>query len=222
MAKEKREKKDNNLIIILLSSVLRGILRLYVYVAYRPKVIYENKETKKFIRHNPVIFIPNHVSAQDGPVCYFLFPNSALMVAKDWYEKKWIRFAVYSRPAISLDRHNLDTSWIKEAVAMIKSGKNVFIFPEGHTNKTGEIDDFKAGFAMLSVMTGAPVVPMFINGEYNTVIGKRLKIYVGDLRKLSSEGKGMNSNYLNGECDRFKNIVEGMKNKYQNNMKSQR
>ena len=215
MAKDKREKKDNNLIIILLSGILRGILRLYVYVAYRPKVIYENKETKKFIRHNPVIFIPNHVSAQDGPVCYFLFPNSALMVAKDWYEKKWIRFAVYSRPAISLDRRNLDTSWIKEAVAMIKSGKNVFIFPEGHTNKTGEIDDFKAGFAMLSVMTGVPVVPMFINGEYNTVIGKRLKIYVGDPRELSPEGKGMNSVYLNGECERFKNIVISMKNKYE-------
>ena len=129
MAKDKKIKKDNNPMIVLLSGILRGILRLYVYVAYRPKVIYENKETKKYIIRNPVIFIPNHVSAQDGPVCYFLFPNSALMVAKDWYEKKWIRFATYSRPAIPLDRHNLDTAWLRDAVAMIKSGKNVFIFP---------------------------------------------------------------------------------------------
>ena len=215
MAKDKKAKKDNNLIIILLSSILRGILRLYVYVAYRPKIIYENKETRKYIRRNPVMFIPNHVSAQDGPVCYFLFSNSALMVAKAWYEKKWIRFATYSRPAIPLDRHNLDTAWLRDAVTMIKSGKNVFIFPEGHTNKTDEIDDFKAGFAMLSVMTGAPVVPMFINGEYNAVIGKRLKIYVDELRELSSEGKGMNSVYLNGECERFKDIVVAMKRRYE-------
>lgn len=209
-----KDKKDNNLIIILFSSVLRGILRLYVYLAYRPRIIYENKETKKYIKKNPVIFIPNHVSAQDGPVCYFLFPNSALMVAKDWYERKWIRFATYSRPAIPLDRHNLDTAWLRDAVAMIKSGKNVFIFPEGHTNKTGEIDDFKAGFAMLSVMTGALVVPIYINGEYNALIGKRLRIYVGEPRELSSEGKGMNSAYLNRECERFKNIVVAMKRRY--------
>lgn len=215
MAKDKKIKKDNNPMIVILSGILRGILRLYVYVAYRPKVIYENKETKKYIKRNPVIFIPNHVSAQDGPVCYFLFPNSALMVAKDWYEKKWIRFATYSRPAIPLDRHNLDTAWLRDAVAMIKAGKNVFIFPEGHTNKTGEIDEFKAGFAMLSVMTGAPVVPMYINGEYNPVIGKRLRIYVGEPKELSLEGKGMNSVYLNGECERFKNIVISMKNKYE-------
>ncbi|MBE5932412.1 MAG: 1-acyl-sn-glycerol-3-phosphate acyltransferase [Lachnospiraceae bacterium] len=200
--------------MIFLSGVLRGILRIYVYIAYRPKIIYESRETRKYIKHNPVIFIPNHVSAQDGPVCYFLFPNSALMVAKDWYEKKWIRFAIYSRPAISLDRHNLDTAWIKDAVAMIKDGKNVFIFPEGHTNKTGEIADFKAGFAMLSVMTKAPVVPLYINGEYNVLLGKRLRIYVGEPRDLSSEGKGMNSVYLNGECERFRNIVVAMKNKY--------
>lgn len=205
--------KDNNPILKLLSSIVRGILRLYVYVAYRPKIIYENQDTKKYIRENPVVFVPNHVSAQDGPVCYFLFPNSALMVARDWYERKWIRFAIYSKPAIPLDRHNLDTSWLRDAVAMIKKGKNVFIFPEGYTNKTDEIADFKAGFAMLSVMTGAPVVPMYINGEYNSIFGKRLKIYVGDACELSSEGKGMNSLYLNDECERFKNIVVAMKRK---------
>lgn len=210
-----KEKKDNNLMIIILSSILRGILRLYVYVAYRPKIVYENPDTKKYIRQNPVVFIPNHVSAQDGPICYFLFPNSALMVAKDWFEKKWIRFATYSRPAIPLDRHNLDTAWLREAVNMIKSGKNVFIFPEGHTNKSGEIDDFKAGFAMLSVMTGTSVVPMYINGEYNTILGKRLMVYVGEPQSLSADGRGMNSVYLNSECQRFKDIVVAMKRKYE-------
>lgn len=207
--------KDNNILIKLTSGLLRGILRLYVYIAYRPKVVYEDKELKKKLKSQPVIFIPNHVSAQDGPICYFLFPNSALMVAKDWYEKKWIRFATYSKPAIPLDRHNLDTAWLRDAISMIKDGKNVFIFPEGHTNKTDDIDDFKAGFAMLSVMTGAPVVPMYINGEYNALFGKRLKIYVGESRELSAEDKGMNSAYLNGECERFKNIVVAMKRKYE-------
>ena len=206
--------KDKNIFIKLTSGLLRGILKLYVYVAYRPKIIYENKETKKYIRNNPVVFIPNHTSAQDGPVCYFLFPNSALMVAKDWYEKKWIRFAVYSKPAIPIDRNNLDTAWLRDAVCMIKSGKNAFIFPEGHTNKTEEIDEFKAGFAMLAVMTGVPVVPMYINGEYNALFGKRLRIYVGDVCQLSNEGKGLNSLYLNNECNRFRNIVKTMKEQY--------
>ncbi len=208
--------KDKNLVIKLTSGLVRGILKTYVYVAYRPKITYENKAVKKRIKKDPVIFIPNHVSAQDGPVCYFLFHNSALMIAKDWYEKKLIRFLVYSKPSIPIDRQNLDTAWLRDAASMIKSGKNVFIFPEGHTNRKDDIDDFKAGFAMLSVMTGAPVVPMYINGEYNALIGKRLRIYVGDICQLSDKGKGLNSIYLNEECNRFRKMVISMKEKYKN------
>ncbi len=207
--------EDKNPFLRLIAMLIRGILRLYDYICYRPKVVYTNKDVKKYIKENPVIFAPNHFSSVDGPTCYFLFPNSSLIVAKDWYERKWIRIAVYGKPVIPIDRQGLDTAWLRDAANMVKAGKHVFIFPEGHTSQYETIDEFKAGFVMLSVMTGAPVVPMYIDGSSTRSSRKKgIKIYVGDVCQLEKEGKGMNGEYLKKECDRFRNIVLDMQNKY--------
>lgn len=207
--------KDKNPFLKLVAMTIRGILRIYDYICYRPKVIYTNKDVKKYIKKNPVIFVPNHFSYRDGPTCYFLFKNSSLIVARDWYERKWIRLAVYGKPVIPIDRQGLDTAWLRDASDMYKAGKHIFIFPEGHTNSFKEIDEFKAGFVMLSVMTGAPIVPMYIDGSTEVFKGKRLKMYVGDVEELDSEGKGMNAQYLQKECKRFRQMVVDMREKYE-------
>lgn len=84
----------------------------------------------------------------------------------------------------------------------------MIIFPEGHTSKTGVMDEFKPGFAMLAVMSGAKIVPVYNNGEYHKLFGKRLKLYVGEPMELTKEGKGLNAEYLAGECKRFREIVK--------------
>ena len=206
--------RETNPLYGISAAIMRGILKLGVNFGYRPKIVYENKAVKKYIKKHPVIFTPNHGNYKDGPVIYFKFPRCALMIAKDWYEHKGIRWVTYSKDAIPLDRTGLDTGWLRSAVSMIKDGKNVLIFPEGHTTDDGEIDKFKAGFIMLSVMTGAPVVPMYIDGEFHPFLGKRLKIYVGDLENLTEEGKSLNSDYMEKECNRFRNILIEMKENY--------
>ena len=83
----------------------------------------------------------------------------------------------------------------------------MIIFPEGHTSKTGVMDEFKPGFAMLAVMSGAKIVPVYNDGEYHKLFGKRLKLYVGEPMELTKEGKGLNAEYLAGECARFREAV---------------
>ncbi len=205
--------KEGSFIYKISGAIMRGILWLGIHIGYRPKVIYENKKTKKLLKKQAVIFAPNHFDYKDGPVCYFLFKNSSIMIAKDWYENKAIRWVTYGKDAIPLDRYGLDTGWLRHAVKMVKDNKNVIIFPEGYTSDNKEIDKFKAGFAMLSVMTGAPIVPMYIDGEYNPFLGKRLRIYVGDIEYLSEENKGMSSEYLEKECQRIRDIVLGLQEK---------
>lgn len=84
----------------------------------------------------------------------------------------------------------------------------MIIFPEGHTSKTGVMDEFKPGFAMLAVMSGAKIVPVYNDGEYHKLFGKRLKLYVGEPMELTKEGNGLNAEYLAGECARFREAVE--------------
>ena len=46
------------------------------------------------------------------------------------------------------------------------------------------------------------------NREYHKLFGKRLKLYVGEPMELTKEGKGLNAEYLAGECARFREAVE--------------
>ena len=41
---------DKNPFLKLIAMTIRGILRIYDYICYRPKVIYTNKEVKKYIK----------------------------------------------------------------------------------------------------------------------------------------------------------------------------
>ena len=51
-------------------------------------------------------------------------------------------------------------------------------------------------------------VPVYNDGEYHKLFGKRLKLYVGEPMELTKEGKGLNAEYLAGECARFREAVE--------------
>lgn len=189
----------------------RGLMYTWLLGMFRPKIVYLGKGTKEKIAAQPVIYVSNHTCHNDGQMMLTLFRGSALLMAKDWMEKGIVKWVTTGTNCIPIDRFGLDTAWLREAVTSIKAGNDVIIFPEGHTSKTGEMDEFKSGFAMLSVMTGAPVVPVYIDGEYHKLFGKRLHVYVGKPMALSEEGKGMNAEYLTRESKRFRTIINKIK-----------
>ena len=67
---------------------------------------------------------------------------------------------------------------------VIDSGHLVMIFPEGHVQLTGEIDEYKSGAVMLSLLTKAPIVQVYIKRRekwwhrQKVMIGK--KVYLED------------------------------------------
>lgn len=194
----------------------RGLLYGYMYAAFRPKLIYMGRETKAQISQQPVIYAANHTCHNDGQMMLTLFRQSGLLMAKDWMEKKIIKWVVTGTNCIPIDRFGLDTAWLREAASCIKAGNDVVIFPEGHTSKNGVPDEFKSGFVMLSVMTGAPIVPVYIDGEYHNFIGKRLRIYIGKPVEITAEGKGLRADYLTAESERFRTMICKMKGAVKN------
>ena len=171
-------------------------------------ICYQSRKAKEEIEKGGVIFIGNHVGHNDGQMFYMLFKNSVLIIAKDWADKKILKWLTSGGKFISVDRFGTDITWIRGASEHLRAGDNMIIFPEGHTSKTGVMDEFKPGFAMLAVMSGAKIVPVYNDGEYHKLFGKRLKLYVGEPMELTKEGKGLNAEYLAGECARFREAVE--------------
>lgn len=55
-------------------------------------------------------------------------------------------------------------SCYENAVRLVRSGRDLCIFPEGTRSKDGGIGKFKTGSFRIAGVTGAPIVPLYLNG----------------------------------------------------------
>ncbi len=139
--------------------------KLLLFFTFLP-VTYQGFER---LPQGPVIFIANHQSVLD----IFLVENVIGSYPSYWVAKsELLDYPLLSQVAYrSLIPVPLKTSPIEEqksvvaqAIAKIKSGYSVVIFPEGGRFVDGFIHPFYSGFAAIAKETGAPVVPLFISG----------------------------------------------------------
>ena len=168
----------------ILQGLLRGIIQTAMYIAYRPKVEYENPEIMNTDR--PIVFICNHMSHYDGALIASVLHKKKpyFLIAKDWYEKKQFGIFLKRYGSVPVDREGMDTSWYDECRKLIEAGHSILIFPEGRTSK-GEMNEFQPGFAVLAEKTGALVVECAHSGEYKVIFGERKRVRVGDGYELT-------------------------------------
>ena len=187
----------------------RLLMKTFVYIAFRPKIRYVNSKRRKCDYGEPVIFIGNHTSHMDGVMSAMIFDRckAYILVAKDWYEKKKINWYLRNNLCIPMDRFNVDTMWLRLAKDAVKNGNSVIIYPEGKTGKEFEPDEFKSGFIMLAMLTGAKIVPFATGEDYHIIFGRRQRVLVGEPMELTAENKGMNPKYLEAESERFRQII---------------
>lgn len=193
-------------------------------VVFRPKIRYTNKEVLKEYRDKPAIFIVNHTTLYDGIVMFSVLNRykANILIAKDWYEKKAFKTILEGNRTIPLDRNGLDTNWVRASVKAVKKGESICIFPEGHRSKIDTLDTFKSGFTLLAQMTGIPVIPVYLSGEYSKFIGKRKQILFGEPMTLTPTTNGMAADYLEAESERFRQHMLGMERQSENVFVKQR
>lgn len=184
------------------------VLLSYYRTFYRPRIHYMEGAVNP--KEAPAaIYIANHTSLNDAMFLVGSMRNEAtILVARDWYEKKKFQWIMKQYECIACDRYGLDTAWLREAMATIKAGRSILIFPEGKTRKDGELNEFKSGFAMLAAMTGAPIICIGASGDYKFmhktwfVIDKEMKL---------DRSKGINTEYFKEVCDQLQARVKELK-----------
>ncbi len=122
------------------------------------------------IPEGSVVFVGNHQSYFDIPVMLGYFKKRFAFVAKvelkkipmlaQWMEIMQCTFLDRKNPRKSLEA-------MMEAINKVKNGYSLVIFPEGHRSKGGPVIDFKAGSFKLAFKSGAPIVPVSIDGTYH-------------------------------------------------------
>ncbi|MCI7125204.1 MAG: 1-acyl-sn-glycerol-3-phosphate acyltransferase [Agathobaculum sp.] len=123
------------------------------------------------------VVCPNHVQLSDPPLAAAALGHKVplrLMAKKELFEKKWLAWLIAALGAFPVDRGGADITAIKTALASVKEGKKLIIFPEG-TRSTGE-GEAKKGAAMLAVKSRAPILPMYISENKSFRCGVQIVI----------------------------------------------
>jgi 1-acyl-sn-glycerol-3-phosphate acyltransferase len=165
------------------SVITEGPIRLAARVITDPEVHGTDRLADlTSLKHPPaVIFAPNHHSHLDTGLMIRSVPTvwrRKLIVAAAadyFFDKRWkAAISALALNAIPIDREitgRKSSDLIRE---LIEEGYSLVIYPEGGRSPDGWGQDFKGGAAYLSARTGAPVVPVFIDGT-GAIFGKGMK-----------------------------------------------
>lgn len=138
----------------------------------------EVKGIENLPKDKAFIIAPNHQSYMDGVMVITDLPNKILdntyfYVKEDHVKSGLLKYLASHHNIILMERMNLKNSILKMG-EVLKSGKNLVIFPEGTRTKTGKINSFKKTFAILSEELDVPIVPVVIKGAYEAMPKGRL------------------------------------------------
>ena len=118
----------------------------------------------------PCVFVGNHRSYYDIPLVLTQLDKPHALVSKKEVAKiplvrGWMRLL----HCVFLDREDPRKAMeaLNEAIANVKKGYSVIIFPEGTRNKgeEGSLLEFKGGAFRIATKTGAPLVPLAIHNS---------------------------------------------------------
>jgi 1-acyl-sn-glycerol-3-phosphate acyltransferase len=119
----------------------------------------------------PLIIAANHLSYFD-PLCLGVFVDAAgrqvrFLTKSELFEKWWLGWVLRAAGQIPVYRETRDASKaLVAAVAAMREGAAVVIYPEGTTTRNPDYSPMRAksGVARLAALTDAPVVPVGIWG----------------------------------------------------------
>lgn len=159
----------------MLFRFVRKLVTGFIYCIFFVKV--HNRE--KFPLEGPVIVSFNHKSYWDIPLTDTVLPRPLCFMAKrDLFDIPLLGGIMKWSGAFPVSRGKGDVGAIKTAVSVLKQDKAMAIFPEGRRVMPGQEHRAKPGVALIAELSGAPILPVAIKGDYK--LFRRMEIFIGD------------------------------------------
>ena len=125
-----------------------------------------------------LIVASNHRSFLDPFVIGALLPwrRRIQFVAKvELFEKAWIGWLLSRLGAFPIRRGQSDETAMETARLIVERGGTVIMFPEGTRHRTGSLGRPRRGVGRLALETGAPVLPVAVQGSEEVRRGWRIR-----------------------------------------------
>ena len=160
-----------NLFDFIFYNSLKIFVNIFFRLTYKLKII----NSKVIPQKGGVLIVGNHSSWLDT-----LFLNCAIarpvwFVTGEFILKTPILGEIVKHLCIIPISRNNGNKGIEIAIEKIKEGNVVCIFPEGELTKTGELQRFRNGVALIQKQTNTNVIPFYISGAFESWSYKQKK-----------------------------------------------
>ena len=150
----------------------------------------------------PVILASNHLSFADSVVIPIVVPRKVVFLAKsDYFDSPGLKGAVSKAWFTGLGMLPVDRDDTKAALASLDTARDVLargeafgIYPEGTRSRDGLLYRGRVGVAQLALTTGAPVVPVGLQGTQDlqpvgSTLPRLVKVRVAFGEPMSFQGQ---------------------------------
>jgi len=131
----------------------------------------------------PYVFISNHQSTIDIPVCVASIPSSLRMIAKkELFRVPIFGWGIWVGGFIKVDRENREKaieSLNQAAERLKKENISPLVYAEGTRSPDGKIHPFKKGGFVLAINSGRQIVPVTIKGTNKIMPKNSYTIFSG-------------------------------------------
>jgi len=122
-------------------------------------------------KQGPMLIVGNHTSYMDGQLVGASVPFPVrFMIFHIFFESiffkhilRWIKAIPVKSTTKGIERA------MKDARQRLENGEVVCVFPEGAVSRTGNLMPFRRGFEKIIDGIDAPIVPVYIDGLWNSV-----------------------------------------------------
>ena len=163
--------------------MLYALLRWLAAVAARLLFRLEVRGARHVPAVGPAMIVANHSSVLDPPVVSAASLRPLHFMAKaELFRIPLFGRLIYAVNARPVRREGGDARALREALRILESGHALLVFPEGTRGPEGVLRDGRAGAGMLALLSGALVVPAYIEGTGQALPRGRLLPRPGKVR----------------------------------------
>ena len=134
------------------------------------------------------IFVSNHSSYFDPILLGTSIHRSLYYMAREnLFWKPFFAWIMRQVHAFPVKRDSGDLGALKQAIAILKDGKPLVMFPEGTRSKDKRLRGAKPGVGFIAAKAGVPIVPAYIDGSLgalpgslNTLKRHPVNVYIGE------------------------------------------
>jgi len=160
---------------------MKFLARTFFRWAFAPVVwsIYRMRRigTENFPRKGGVLLLSNHVSYIDAFVLYLTCPRPVRFVILESYmEVGAIAWFLRLFGAIPIRQDHAKEAIVR-TVEALEAGDVVCLFPEGGLTRVGVTTEFKKGFEIIVRKAGCPVVPVYMDGLFESIFSYERERY---------------------------------------------